>query len=143
MFTFTRSNRATVLGACMLAALPGWSADAPKEGGASKVEVIAGSSLKKVTLTKKAVDRLDIKLGETATDASGVLSTPYASVLYDVKGNTWVYTNPEPLVYVRQAITVLSIKGPRAVLKDGPAAGTKVVVVGASELFGAESGVGH
>ena len=119
------------------------AADAPKTKGAAHVEAINGSSLKKVVLTQKAADRLDIKTGAVTADAAGALSTPYASVLYDVKGNTWVYTNPEPLVYVRHAITVLSVKGPLALLKTGPAAGTAVVVVGASELYGAESGVGH
>ena len=124
----------------------GWAvqaADAPKTKGASHVEPIAGSALKRVVLTQKAAERLDIKTGTVALDASGSLSTPYASLLYDVKGNTGVYTNPEPLVYVRHAVTVLHVKGPHAVLKAGPAVGTAVVVIGASELYGAESGVGH
>jgi hypothetical protein len=37
---------------------------------------------------------------------------------------------------------VESIKGPHALLKAGPPAGTTVVVVGVAELFGAESGIG-
>lgn len=119
------------------------AADAPKTKGASHTESITGSALKRVVLTQKAADRLDIKTGAVALDASGSLSTPYASLLYDVKGNTWVYTNPEPLVYVRHAVTVLHVKGTQAMLKAGPAVGTAVVVLGASELYGAESGVGH
>ena len=66
---------------------------------------------------------------------------PYASVMYDLQGNTWTYTNPEPLVYVRHPITVEYIDGDLAVLLDGPPAGTAVVTVGAAELFGVESGV--
>ncbi len=66
---------------------------------------------------------------------------PYSSVLYDVRGNTWVYINPKPLVFVRHAITVDFIEGDNAVLTDGPAIGTLVVSVGAPELFGAETGI--
>ncbi len=66
---------------------------------------------------------------------------PYSSVLYDVRGNTWVYINPKPLVFVRHAIKVDFIEGDIAVLTDGPAIGTKVVSVGAPELFGAETGI--
>jgi hypothetical protein len=66
---------------------------------------------------------------------------PYAAVLYGVHGETWVYTNPEPLVYVRQAITIDYIEGDLAILSEGPEAGTEVVTVGAAELFGTETGV--
>jgi hypothetical protein len=62
-------------------------------------------------------------------------------VLYDAAGDTWTFTNPEPLVFVRQRISVTYIDGNRAVLADGPAPGTPVVTVGAAELYGAELGV--
>ena len=67
---------------------------------------------------------------------------PYAAVLYDAKGDTWVYTNPNPLTFVRHPIHIDYIEGDLAVLSDGPAAGTAVVLVGAAELFGAETGIG-
>ena len=123
--------------------LPLAATAAAKKGASSHVEAINGSELKRVTLTQKAVDRLDIKTGVVAVDAAGIMTAPYAAVLYDMKGNTWVYTNPEPLAYVRHAVVVESIKGDRATLKQGPPAGTAVVVIGASELYGAENGVGH
>lgn len=66
---------------------------------------------------------------------------PYAAVLYGVNGETWVYTNPEALVFVREAIAVDYIEGDRVILSDGPAVGTPVVTVGAAELFGTETGV--
>lgn len=65
---------------------------------------------------------------------------PYGAVLYDAKGKAWVYTNPEPLVFVRQPISVEYFDGDRVVLSDGPAPGTTVVTVGASELLGTEQG---
>jgi hypothetical protein len=67
---------------------------------------------------------------------------PYAAVIYDAHGDTWVYANPQPLVFVRHRISVNYIEGDLAVLFAGPAAGTQVVTVGAAELYGAETGVG-
>ena len=138
------STAVLVLAASLSAglSLPALAADAPKKGGASQVEAINGSSLKRVTLTQKAADRLDIKTAKVMVDASGVMTAPYAALLYDVKGKTWVYTNPEPLAYVRHSVVVDSIKGERAFLKEGPPAGTVVVVVGVAELYGTESGLG-
>jgi len=66
---------------------------------------------------------------------------PYAAVIYDVNGKTWVYTNPEPLVFVRQSISVNYVEGDQAFLAEGPAAGTTVVTVGGSLLYGTEVGV--
>jgi len=71
------------------------------------------------------------------------LTVPYAAVLYDSSGATWVYTNPEGQVFVRAAVKVDYVAGDVAVLEEGPAAGTWVVTVGASELYGAEVGVGE
>jgi hypothetical protein len=66
---------------------------------------------------------------------------PYAAVLYGVHGETWVYSNPEPLVYVRLPIVIDFIEGDLAFLSEGPQVGTAVVTVGAAELFGTETGV--
>ena len=66
---------------------------------------------------------------------------PYAAVIYDAKGATWVYTNPEPLAFVRESISVDYIKGDLAFLTEGPSSGTNVVTVGGAELYGAETGV--
>ena len=70
---------------------------------------------------------------------------PYAAVLYGLHGETWVYTSPEPLVFLRQPVTIGDIEGDVAVLLEGPPVGTEVVTAGAAELFGVESGLdeGH
>jgi hypothetical protein len=68
---------------------------------------------------------------------------PYGAVIYDVHGETWVYTNPEPLSFVRERIVVDYIDGDRVVLSEGPATGTQIAAVGAAELYGIEFGVGH
>jgi hypothetical protein len=67
---------------------------------------------------------------------------PYNAVLYDLKGQAWLYTSPSPRVFVRRPIKVDFVERDLAVLMEGPPAGTEVVTVGAAELYGAESGVG-
>ncbi len=112
----------------------------------AKVEPIEGTALSRVILTEKAAERLDIQT-VTVGDAEVVSAEgettvrtviPYAAVLYDVNGDTFAYTNPEPLTFIRAPITVDYIEGDVAVLSDGPSSGTAVVTVGAAELFGAE-----
>ena len=118
------------------------SENAVKKERPSKVESIDGSKVKRVTVTEKAAQRLDIQTGVVASDGSGQLSAPYASIVYDISGGTWVYTVPKPLTYVRQSVVVQSIKGDKALLKEGPAPGVAIVTVGVAELYGAEKGIG-
>ena len=66
---------------------------------------------------------------------------PYSAVIYDTQGETWVYTNPEPLSFVRRPIVVDYIEGDLAFLSVGPPSGMAVVTVGGAELYGAETGV--
>lgn len=121
------------------------AADATAEDPPAVVEPIAGSDLSRITLTAKAAERIGIVMAKVAlapagsgTDATAI---PYGAVLYDIDGAAWTFISPEPLVFVRQAIDVDSIRGDVAVLTDGPPAGTEVVTVGAAELLGAEYGV--
>jgi len=99
------------------------------------------SGLKNLTLSAKAAERLGI---ETAAveDAGAQTVVPYASVIYDAQGATWAYVAIEPLSFERESIVVESISGDEALLAVGPPAGTPVVIVGAAELYGAETGVG-
>ncbi len=110
----------------------------------AKVEKIDGSDFKRVTLTEKAAARLDIHTTQVInTHIAGQERKviPYAAVLYGLKAETWAYTNPEPLVYIRQAIVIDHIDGDLVVLTEGPEVGTEVVTVGAAVLYGTEVGV--
>lgn len=100
------------------------------------LEEIEGTEFKRVILTEKAAERIDV---QTASVRGTVI--PYAAVIYDTEGNTWIYTNPEPLVFVRQPIVVDRIEGDRAILSQGLDLDTIVVTLGVSELYGAETGV--
>jgi hypothetical protein len=120
---------------------------APAKIKPATVEHVEGSDMARVTLTERAAQRLDIQTAAArveATARSGRRTVvPYAAVLYDAKGVTWVYTSPSNLVFVRHRITVDYIEGDQAVLTDGPPVGTQVVTVGGQELFGAEFEIGH
>jgi multidrug efflux pump subunit AcrA (membrane-fusion protein) len=105
-----------------------------------KVETVAGSSAKRLTLTDKAVKRLSITTSAVTADGSRLL-IPYAALLYLPDGKTITYTNPEGTTYLREPVTVESIRGDQVVLTAGPKVGTQVVTTGGAELWGAEFGI--
>ena len=118
------------------------SADlAPSAEAPAEVEEIEGSELSRITLSAHAAERLGIATSAVA-EADELLAVPYAAVLYDAGGKTWVYASPEENVFIRDEIVVDRIDGELAYLADGPAVGTEVVTTGAAELYGTETGVG-
>jgi predicted small lipoprotein YifL len=139
-----RSLVAVMLLASLGLAACGKSGSQSEPAEPAKVEQVKGSNLTRIVLTPKAVQRVGIETSTVqARTTTGTAKTviPYAAVLYDASGATFTYTSPAPRVYVRRPITVASIDGREALLKNGPAAGTTVVTVGAAELLGAEYGV--
>lgn len=82
---------------------------------------------------------------ETPLSGSGTLRNvvPYSAVIYGAHGESWVYTSPEPLTYVRHPISIDYVEDDLAVLSDGPPVGTDVVTVGVAELLGTEFEIGH
>jgi hypothetical protein len=102
----------------------------------SMLEPIDGTELSRVILTEKAAERIGV---ETVSVKGN--SVPYAAVIYDVEGNTWIYTNPAPLTFVREQIVIDHIEGDTAVLSDGLTSDMAVVTVGVAELYGTETGV--
>ena len=62
------------------------------------------------------------------------LVVPYSAIIYDLEGGQWVYTNPEPNVFVRKRVQVQYITDNLAIISRGIEANTKVVTKGAAEL---------
>lgn len=129
-----------ILGLCCA---PSPAAEMPAHSKPAQVDAIAGSSLKKVTLTPKAAERLGVQIDEVRADMSGRRIVPYTAVLYDLTGGTWVYVHSDPMVFVRQAVTIDTIKGNNVYLSDGPSLGTKVLAAAVPQVFGTEAKVGH
>lgn len=67
---------------------------------------------------------------------------PFSAILYDIHGGTWVYENPSPNTFIRKRVELKTVTDGKAILVRGPAPGTKIVTVGAAELFGTEFGGG-
>ncbi len=119
-------------------AQPAAMAESATEAPAT-VEKNATTGIARITLSQRAIDRLELRTDtvKPAPDGAG-LKLPYAALLYDAQGKTWVYTNPAPRVYERQAVTVTKVEAGAVTASAGPAVGTAVVTVAAAELFGAE-----
>ena len=114
----------------------------------AEVEHVEGSDFNLVTLTEKAAQRIDLKTDQVKElavkrSASKQKVVPYSSLIYGPNGQTWVYTSPKPLTFVRHKVAVDYIDGEVAVLKEGPPTGTVVASVGVAELYGTDTGVGH
>ena len=105
------------------------------------------TGLASVTLIEKAAERVGIETvavteaEEVREGSSGTLSVPYSAIVYDAKGNSFVYTVTGSLSYIRAPITVDYVEGDQDILSAGPSAGTEIVAVGVAELYGAETGI--
>jgi hypothetical protein len=129
------------LAALQPAACQRQSAALPHEKPA-ELSKIDGSNLIMITLTDRAIQRLDLKTDQV-TEQEGKKVVPFSSMIYDPQGQTWVYISPQPRTFVRHKIDVDYIKNNLAVLNDGPPVGTVVASVAVAELYGAEFKVGH
>ncbi len=68
------------------------------------------------------------------------LVIPFSAVAYDIYGGTWVYEMSSDEIFIRKRVEVASVENGMAILRRGPAVGTKVVTEGVAELFGTEFG---
>jgi hypothetical protein len=140
----------------LLAALSLGAAACARDAGAGEEEVssdavtlepVQGTELSKVILSQRAAERLGIRTDRVRLQREPGAGTrkviAYGAVLYDEHGDTWTFTSPAPLTFLRQKIDIDHVTGTSAVLRDGPPAGTAVVTEGAAELLGAELGVGE
>ena len=105
-------------------------------------EELGNTDIHTLTLTPQAVERLGLTTEEVEASGDGT-TVPYAALIYDHDGDTWVYTNPEPQIFVRAAVDVDRIDGDTVHLSGGPEPGTSVVTLGAAELYGAEFDTAH
>lgn len=103
------------------------------------------SGINTVMLTESGAARIQVASGavtEEQVNGENRLVVPYSALIYDTAGQTWIYTNPEALTYIREAVTVDFIEGEKVFLSTGPAAGTAVAVTAVAELYGTDTGVG-
>lgn len=113
-----------------------------------RVEAVEGSNLKRLTLTGRAIEQLDLKTTEVreqqvSRSRSPRKVVPYAAVIYDPQGQAWIYTSPSPRTFIRHKVDIAYVEGDLAVLNGGPPTGTAVASRAVAELYGADFGVGH
>lgn len=126
--------------ACSAASTPAVASEKP-----SITEKVDGSEFNRVILTERAAQRIEVrtsKVREEQVKGAKKLVVPYASIIYGLHGETWVYVSPAPLTFQRVPIIVDYIEGDNAYLNEGPAVGTDVADVAVAELYGADTGVG-
>ena len=104
----------------------------------------AGSDVQRVRFTAEGARRTGLELEPLVRRGSRTVA-PYAALMYDPDGSTFVYTQPEPLTFERTDVEVEKVDGKRVLLSDGPPPGTSVVTTGAAEVYGTETGIagGH
>jgi hypothetical protein len=108
----------------------------------AKLEPIKGTDVQRVIFDAEAAERVGLKTVPISHNGQEKV-IPYDALIYGADGNTYAYTSPEPLTYVRQEISVDHVVGDSVVLSDGPPAGTEVVTVGAAQVYGTEFEVAH
>ena len=113
-----------------------------EDTGRATITPIEGTDRSSVGLSSQAAERIGLELATVEQGTGTETEIPYSAVLYDPEGNTWAFVQTDELTFLRKAITVDHIDGDVAYLTAGPDPGTKIVTVGATELYGAEIGVG-
>jgi membrane fusion protein, heavy metal efflux system len=86
--------------------------------------------------------RVSVRL-KTLNKHSSALTIPWSAVVVDIYGGNWVYTQETKNSYKRQRVFIDHVDSNLAVISNGPSEGSDVVVNGALELFGVETGFTH
>lgn len=109
----------------------------------AKLASVKGSDdVQRVTFTEEGARRVGLQTALVKRSGKQKL-VPYAALIYEAAGKTYVYTSPSRLTYLRERVRVDRVEGKRVFLKVGPRAGTRIVTVGATEVYGTEFEVGH
>lgn len=103
----------------------------------SEIHEVDGLGGTQVTFTEDAAARVDLATA-TAREVDGRTVVPYAALIYDGQGASWVYTSTAPLTFLRAEVAVDRIEDGQVVLASGLRPGVEVVTVGATEVYGAE-----
>ena len=147
-----RRRRAACAGLVLIAGLVSLSACSEASSGydyetashhvPAKLESIKGTDVQRVIFDAEAAERVGLKTAPIRQNGQEIV-VPYDAVIYDADGDTYAYTSPKPLTFVRWEIDVDRVVGDSAMLSDGPPVGTEVVTVGAAEVYGTEFEIAH
>ena len=108
----------------------------------AEVSEVANLDVKQVRFTATGAEQVDLQT-EAARRSGRYTVVPHTALIYDGQGVPWVYTVTAPLTFLRAKVAVDRVVGERALLSSGLSAGTEVVTVGATQVYGAELGIGE
>ena len=120
----------------------GYDSETASHHEPAKLEPIKGTDVQRVIFDAEAAKRTGLQTGPIRQNGEGKIM-PFAALIYDAEGNAYAYTAPEPLTFVRKEVEIDRVDGDSVVLSAGPPAGTKVVTVGAAEVYGTEFEIAH
>jgi hypothetical protein len=103
----------------------------------AKLEPVGGTENKRVTFTEEGARRTGLQTAAVMRRGDHLI-VPYAALIYDGQGESFVYTSPERLTFLRVDVDVDRVERNRVLLTEGPRVGSRVVTVGATEVYGAE-----
>lgn len=132
----------SLVGALVLAGCAEAPSDEHVIDDPATVEQVEGTDVSRITLTRRAAERLGIETGVVAQEGERLV-VPSGAVIVDPEGTFWVYESSAPLTYVRHAIEIDNEENGTAYLSAGPPVGAEIVTVGVPELYGTETGIGH
>lgn len=92
------------------------------------------------TATRRPGERVTVFV--TTNENTEMAVVPFSAIVFDTLGGAWVYSEKAEHAYERQRVDISRIEDNFALLAKGPASSTRIVHIGASELFGVEFGVG-
>jgi hypothetical protein len=101
------------------------------------LEPVHGKHVNRVHLSADTAEKIDLQTAQVRANGRGTV-IPHLALIYSPEGGAFVYTRPEPLIYVRAPIEVDRVVDDRALLSAGPPPGTVVVTVGTAELLATE-----
>ncbi len=102
-----------------------------------KAEPIKGTDINRVTMADETAGLVPVKTASVRVNGKRKV-VPHSALIYNPDGDAFVYTKPKPQTYIRAPVEVVDVVGDRAVLSDGPSAGTTIVSLGAAELLATE-----
>jgi hypothetical protein len=104
----------------------------------AKLEAVKGNDdVQLVTFTAEGARRVGLQMAPVRRSGTRPV-VPYAALIYDAEGKTFVYRRTRGLSFLREQVSVTRIDPPQVFLSRGPAPGTSVVTVGAAEVYGTE-----
>jgi hypothetical protein len=108
-----------------------------RENQPYKVEGPEDAAIKTVKMEDATAALLPVETNTVHREGKRKI-VPHDSVIYNPDGDVFVYTKPEAETYIRAPIEIVRVTGARAVLSDGPPAGTEIVTTGSAELLATE-----